>query len=218
MDPLIEWATQAETKRWQNDDATVVRAPDLTRRDRLVVLGRPAAVADLLTEALDESGPGWIVVGDDEVVSALPGLAIEGRFLWMDTTAPTSGPSGGAWLDGDAGVAEFLAVAAPRSYAQPGGTGVRRWAAIHDDDGTLIATAAEAWSAPGLGFIGGVATRPDRRGRGLARAICRFVTNDLLRDNNRVALLTDTWNEPALRTYLRLGYTTRPLAAAMRPD
>ncbi|MFG1609060.1 GNAT family N-acetyltransferase [Actinoplanes sp. NPDC049265] len=214
MDPLIEWAAQAETRRWRNDDAIVVAAPDLARRDRLVVSGRPAAVAGLLAEAYAETGPGYHAVGDEDVMAALPGLGATGHFLWMDTTDPAPGDERGAWLETDDGVAEFLAMAAPRSFAMPGGTGVRRWAAVRDDDGALIATAAEAWSAPGLGFIAGVATHPDRRGQGLAGALCRFVTNDLMRSAGRVALLTDVWNEAAQRTYRRLGYSLRPLMTA----
>jgi hypothetical protein len=71
-------------------------------------------------------GPGYHAVGDDRVMTALPGFGATARFLWMDTTAPTVGDERGAWLAGADGVAEFLAVAAPRSFAVPGGTGVRR--------------------------------------------------------------------------------------------
>jgi ribosomal protein S18 acetylase RimI-like enzyme len=216
VDSLIVWAAQAEIRRWQNEDAIVVAAPDLARRDRFVVSGRPAAVAALLDEAYDEMGPDFFTVGDEAVMTALPGLEPTGRFLWMDTTAVTEGEERGTWQESDAGVGEFLAMAAPRSFALPGGSGVRRWAAVRDDDGALIATAAEAWSAPGLGFIGGVATHPDRRGRGLASALCRFVTNDLMRGAARVGLLADHWNEAAQRVYLRLGYSSRPLAVARR--
>jgi predicted GNAT family acetyltransferase len=74
--------------------------------------------------------------------------------------------------------------------------------------------AAEAWPVPGIGFLAGVATHPDARGRGLAKRLCAFVTDDLLRDNERVALFVDYWNEAALRTYRRLGFTLRPLGAA----
>jgi ribosomal protein S18 acetylase RimI-like enzyme len=202
---------QAETKRWENADGIVIAAPDLARRDRLIVAGEPAA---LLPAAFEAVGPGFAVVGDEAVVGTLPGVEQSGRFLWMDTTSPSRGEERGVWLDSDAGVAEFLAEASPGAFAQPGGTGVRRWAGIRDERGGLIATAAEAWPAPGLGFIGGVATHPAWRGRGLALALCRFVTNDLLRGAERVGLLADHANEAAKRTYLRLGYTLRPLGAA----
>ena len=214
MDPLIVWATQNETKRWQNDDAVVVAAPDLCRRDRLVVHGPPAAVSSLLARAFEEVGPGFHAVGDEATIAEVRGVEMTGRFLWMDTTSATAGEERGGWLPGDGEVASFLAQASPRSFAQPGGTGVRRWAGIRDSSGALIATAAEAWSAPGLGFIGGVATAPARRGEGLAPALCRFVTNDLLHAAERVGLVTDHWNEAAQRTYLRLGYTSRPLGVA----
>jgi ribosomal protein S18 acetylase RimI-like enzyme len=130
------------------------------------------------------------------------------------TPGPAPGPERGAWLDDVAGVADLLREAFPDSYAKPGAPGVLRWAGVRDQDGKLLATAADAWSVRDVGFIAGVATHPGARGTGLASALCAFVTNDMLRSHRRVALFADHWNEAALRTYRRLGFTQRPLAAA----
>jgi predicted GNAT family acetyltransferase len=78
----------------------------------------------------------------------------------------------------------------------------------------LVAVAAEAWSVPEIGFLAGVATRPQARGRGLAASVCAFVTNELLAGRQRVALVADYWNSAAIATYRRLGFTLRPLGAA----
>jgi predicted GNAT family acetyltransferase len=110
-------------------------------------------------------------------------------------------------------VAGLLEEAFPKSHAWPGGDGVRRWAGIHHGR-RLVATAAEAWSVPGIGFLAGVATRPDVRGRGLATAICSFVIDELLGEHDRVALFADYWNAGAIATYTRLGFGLRPVAAA----
>ncbi|WP_062348716.1 GNAT family N-acetyltransferase [Herbidospora yilanensis] len=120
-----------------------------------------------------------------------------------------------AWLDpgAEAEVAAVLAVANPDAYARPGMPGVTRWAGIRDDAGRLIAVGADAWSAPSVGFVGGVATLPEARGSGLAGAICRFLTAALLHRHGRVSLMADDVNTAALAVYRRLGYTRRPVAA-----
>jgi GNAT superfamily N-acetyltransferase len=102
----------------------------------------------------------------------------------------------------------------PDSYARPGDPDVRRWAGVRDHDGRLLAIAAEAWSTDEIGFMAGVTTHPDARGRGLGATLCGFVADELLAGRERVALIVDYWNTAAIATYRRLGFTTRPVAAA----
>jgi ribosomal protein S18 acetylase RimI-like enzyme len=219
-DPLIVWARQdgrPGVRAWSAPGAVAVACPDLSRRDRLAVHGDPDAVAGLLTrEVLPRVGPTYRPLGDETLIAALadrvPQVRMAGRFGWMDVTAPVT-PGRGEWLDDDAAVGRLLEVAFPDSYARPGGSGVRRWAGIRDG-GDLLATAAEAWSSADIGFIAGVTTHPAARGRGLAAALCGFVTDELLRDRRRVALFVDHWNTAALRTYERLGFTLRRLGVA----
>ncbi|WP_061289983.1 GNAT family N-acetyltransferase [Herbidospora cretacea] len=126
-----------------------------------------------------------------------------------------------AWLlDPGAGeeVARVLAVANPDAYARPGMPGISRWAGIRDAAGRLVTVGADAWSAPAVGFIGGVATLPEARGSGLAGVICRFLTGALLARHGRVSLMVDDVNAAALAVYRRLGYTRRLVAASRVPD
>lgn len=218
-DPLIRWARQDDrpgVRVWSGPDAVAVACPDLSRRDRLAVRGTPEAVAALLTEVLPVLGPSYRPLGDEDLIRAVadrvPGLEMVGRFGWMETQDSIHGGTGD-WLTDTKGVGDLLEAAFPKSYAWPGGNGVRRWAGIRDDE-RLLTVAAEAWPVPGIGFLAGVATHPDARGRGLAARLCAFVTDELLRDNERVALFVDYWNEAALRTYRRLGFMLRPLGAA----
>jgi ribosomal protein S18 acetylase RimI-like enzyme len=220
-DPLIVWARQDDkpgVRVWRAGDAVAVAAPDLCRRDRLAVAGHPSAVSALLTEVLPVVGPTYRPLGDEDLIAAVAerveAVEVAGRFAMMHVATPVPGPERGGWLDDLDDVKEFLAEAFPDSYAWPGGSGVRRWAGVRGDDGGLLATAADAWSVPEVGFLAGVATHPAARGTGLATALCAFVTNDLLRTHLRVALFADHWNEAALRTYRRLGFTLRSLAAA----
>ncbi|WP_062436501.1 GNAT family N-acetyltransferase [Herbidospora daliensis] len=110
-------------------------------------------------------------------------------------------------------VARVLAVANPDAYARPGMPGIFRWAGIRDEGGRLVAVGADAWSAPTVGFVGGVATLPRARGSGLAGAICRFLTVALLERHGRVSLMVDDVNAAALAVYRRLGYARRAVAA-----
>ncbi|WP_205315184.1 hypothetical protein, partial [Nonomuraea lactucae] len=77
------------------------------------------------------------------------------------------------------GEAVLLAEHAPRSYAVPGAAGVTRWAGTRIG-GRLAAVAADAWSAPSVGFLAGVATAAPFRGRGLAERVCRWVSRELV--------------------------------------
>ncbi|GAB1818475.1 hypothetical protein HerbRD11066_16390 [Herbidospora sp. RD11066] len=124
------------------------------------------------------------------------------------------------WLEAgaEAEVARVLAVANPDAYARPGMPGVTRWAGIRDTTGHLVAVGADAWSAPTVGFVGGVATLPQARGSGLAGTICRFLTATLLERHGRVSLMVDDVNAAALAVYRRLGYARRLVAATRVPD
>ncbi|MEV0617494.1 GNAT family N-acetyltransferase [Nonomuraea sp. NPDC050404] len=124
------------------------------------------------------------------------------------------GIGGVGWLDGgaEAEVAALLAADAPHSYAVPGASGVTRWAGVRVD-GVLAAVAAEAWSAPTVGLLAGVATRAGLRGRGLAERVCRWVSAELVAAYGRAALMVDDDNPAAIGVYERIGYRRRRLLA-----
>lgn len=77
-----------------------------------------------------------------------------------------------------------------------------------------MARAADAWSAPGVGFLAGVATAERARGRGAGSAVCGLALDGLVAEHGTAALIVDTWNTAAIRLYRRLGLSWRPLAAA----
>lgn len=223
--PLIRWAASARQARvWRRPDAVIVACPDLSNWDRLVMNGDPDALAVLMREVLPQVGGTFRPFGPEElvadVVARVPELEVSARFAWMETTEPVgsrapAGPRPG-WLTEDAWpeAGALIEESFPDSYAKPSRPGVRRWAGIRDAGGRLIAVAAEAWSTDEIGFLAGVTTHPDARGRGLAARLCAFVTDEQLVGRERVALLADYWNTAAIATYRRLGFTTRPVAAA----
>jgi hypothetical protein len=220
-DTMIMWAGQGlagPVRAWRNGDAVVIASPELSQRDRLSVLGPVVELGPLVGEVLAEVGPSFRPFGDEAVVRELaervPEVEFGAGFGWMDTAAASEVPTVAAWLDGDTGVEAVLNEAAPGSYAWPGRPGVRRWAAVTDESGTLSSVAAEAWSSPQVGFVAGVATRPRLRGQGLSGQVCAFVTTELAKYHGRVGLMVDAANAAAISVYRRLGYTYRAVAAA----
>ena len=227
-DPICVWAAQGFTgtsRAWTGADrrAVAVAAPALSARDRLVLHGDPDSAARLVEAVLSEVGPAFRPLGDralvEQVAQQVPALTYVGSFGWMDGTAADIGPapaSTAAWLPRTAEpeVAALLQRHYPGSYAKPGIPGVRRWAGIRDDTGALVAVGADAWSAPTVGLVGGIAVRPAARGRGTGRRLVGFLLAEAVRGYGRAALMVDDDNDPALRLYKSLGLRYRPVGAA----
>ncbi|MER7504943.1 GNAT family N-acetyltransferase [Nonomuraea pusilla] len=242
-DDLVMWTAQGLSggaRAWAMGDAVVAACPEVSRRDRVAVWGGAACAAVLLRHALAEVGPHYRPFGETELVrdvlAKVEGLEVAGGFSWMTLDGPPAralapdaapgGPdaAGGApgeavgWLEPEAygEVAALLAAGAPESYAVPGAPGVRRWAGVRVG-GTLAAVAADAWSAPTVGLLAGVATAAALRGRGLAGRVCRWVAARLVAEHGRVALMVDDDNPVAVAVYERIGFRRRRVLAAYVP-
>ncbi|MEU9834009.1 GNAT family N-acetyltransferase [Streptosporangium sp. NPDC048047] len=226
-DALLLWAAQgvrAGVRAWTWGRALAVACPDLNRRDRMAVRGPAPQVASLVRSLAPRLGPSWRLLGERPLMDELAGpLGVEPvGFEWMDTDRPplpASGEKAGdgpvRWLgDADGEVTALLDEASPSAWARPGVAGVRRWAGLRDERGRLIATAADAWSCPQVGFVAGVATAPAHRSRGHAERVCRFVLEELAAGCGRAALMVDSDNPVAIGIYERLGLRRRPVAAS----
>ncbi|GAA3262216.1 GNAT family N-acetyltransferase [Nonomuraea helvata] len=222
-DDLLMWAAQGlrgGARAWAFGDAVVAAAPGASRRDRLAVWGGVSCAVELVGHALAELGPSYRPFGERELVgevtAKLDGLEPAGTFSWMSLSAlQRPAPDGVGWLEpaADAEVAALLAADAPDSYAVPGWAGVSRWAGVRVE-GELAAVAADAWSAPTVGLLAGVATRARFRGRGLAERVCRWVSRELLTGYGRAALMVDDDNAAAITVYERIGYRRRRVLAS----
>ena len=222
-DPLLVWAAQGMrpgVRAWSLGDAAAVACRNVCSRDRLALRGSPADVIALV-ERVRPRVRDFHPVGDEDLIAAIPGVTLDARFGWMDTTTATgmARDHEPRWLhDPEEEVAAFLKLHHPGSFAWPGDAGITRWAGIRDRNGDLLAVGADAWSVPEIGFIAGVATRTDARGRGLGRDLCAFLTDEMIAGRGRVALMVDHSNTAAVRTYEKLGYTMRRIAAATFQD
>ncbi|MDT0267457.1 GNAT family N-acetyltransferase [Streptomyces sp. DSM 44915] len=231
-DGLSLWAAQGRrddrlgpgVRAWRQGSALAVASPN-ARQNRLAISGDGADAAALARRALAEVGPSYRLLGEaaliDALVGQLPTLTPVHNFFWMETTRPTGAATAGArWLDAreEKEATSLFDRFFPDSYAQPGRTGVRRWAGVLGEVNGVgaepLAVAADAWSAAGCGFMGGVVTHPAARGRGLARAVSGFLLDALLAQHGRAALMVLTGNTPAIATYERLGMHKRRCGAA----
>lgn len=76
------------------------------------------------------------------------------------------------------------------------------------EDGRLVCAAGThvLSDEQGVAALGNIATRPDRRGRGLARAATAFIAQKLAARVCHLGMNVATDNEPALRCYTSLGF------------
>ncbi|MFI9591411.1 GNAT family N-acetyltransferase [Nonomuraea sp. NPDC052265] len=226
-DDLVMWTAQdlrGQARAWALRDAVVAGAPRISVYDRLAVWGDPDDAAELVRHALAELGPTYRPLGERElmrrVAAGLEGVRESGSFSWMSLRAAPEVPVPEAgWLEGEADqeIAALLAGDAPSSYAVPGVAGVRRWAGVRVGR-ELAAVAADAWSAPSVGLLAGVATAARFRGRGLAERVCTWVSSQLVATHGRAALMVDDVNAAAIKVYERIGYRRRPVLACHVAD
>ncbi|MFD7470874.1 GNAT family N-acetyltransferase [Streptomyces sp. NPDC059837] len=136
----------------------------------------------LARKVLAEVGPAYRPLGEARLIDALaaqlPDPEPDHHYLWMETDSRPGTMSGEVeWLDADQALraGPLFDRFFPGSYAKQGAS-AHRWAeAVAEPDGEPLAVAADAWSARGCGYLAGVVTHPDARGRGLSRAVCGFV-------------------------------------------
>lgn len=222
------WAGQglsASGQAWVHRGAVAVACPALSGLNRLVVHGPPVAAACLVEAIVPVLAGSYVAVGDADLISAVTTavacLAPRNQFGWMDAVSMPPGVrsrqarwlSAGDWPE----VTDLLGRVFPDSLARPAEAGVRAWAGIKDGSGSLAATAADAWSAPGVGFLAGVAVSESARGQGYGRDACHFVLEDLITAHGRASLMVHDWNEPAIRIYRGLGMSWRQLGSAWIP-
>lgn len=205
---------------WVHRGAVGVFAPALNCRDRLVLAGDPTGVAEIIQDVLPELPDSTRPLVPAELAGGLRErlpLIERATFGWMEHRGPIRTPRpptgyGWGWRGDDASLGRLLDVANPDAWVRPGAPGALRWYGA-SVGGRLVSVAAEAWSARGTGFIGGVATASGHRGLGLSTVVCGRLAEALLAARGAVSLMVNADNHPAIRAYTRLGFSYRAVTA-----
>jgi GNAT superfamily N-acetyltransferase len=196
---------------------------------RFALLGANGSLAALFSTS---SGTPWLLaLGSDSVASAralgadleqasrwtvpraAEALLGEERSRWdwwlIDTRpawpapAPTVVDLG---IDHDEEIARLLAIASPTASTPPGDPEVQTWHGIRARGELIAVGAAIRWSS-GAPVLASIATHPDHRGRGHARAVTASLTDWFMdRGEMRVHLGMYAANESARATYTAIGY------------
>lgn len=187
------------------------------------VLRYPAAIAPFLgvpREGMDVAAAVEAMVAPDESVYLLgvapaepPGWRLEalGRLEQMVCEAPLPEVPGPDFIAlGEAHRDDVLALTAKvyPHYFRPRTMDLGRYFGIYED-GHLAAIVGERMGPPGFREVSAVCTDPDFLGRGYARRLMAWLSNDLLASGLTPFLHVSPGNSRALALYARNGYATR---------
>ncbi len=105
---------------------------------------------------------------------------------------------------------DLLAEANPDAGLRPGSPGVLTWAAVADEDGTLLACGAARPHTPGVPHLSSIAVHPRARRQGLGAAVTVALVRRLLRTAPAVSLALWAGNDAARALYDGLGFVGGP--------
>jgi ribosomal protein S18 acetylase RimI-like enzyme len=176
-----------------------------------------AACADGSTEAV--AALGALAHADDDMSllereppSPPPGIALKmsAAGVQMVLTALAPGPDAAFVALGDEDAADMLALA---TLTKPGPFRARthklgRFIGVREN-GLLIAMAGERLQTDEFVEVSGICTHPDHRGRGLAAALTRVVSQRILDEGRTPFLHAYASNTGAISVYRKLGFEHR---------
>lgn len=228
---LLEGASRWVIGRSWASPHSVLLDTVLTSGERgLVGLGDPSALAPVLAAVLLEPSPPPLVSVSRGVWERLPADTVQAVGLrrtlewdWLATgVAPPRQPEEERVVplltaDEREAVARLLALAYPSGWKVAEDRPDQQWWGWRDEDGTLLGSAGARRLAPdGPVRLGGIATHPTARRRGIASALTAVVTREALASAPWVSLAVRSDNEPARALYLGLGFHVRAELETLR--
>lgn len=226
-DPLVRWMVAPPGARGLTGDMSVDR-PCIAEGRQVAWLGRAGRAGERWVTGLGEE-PQIVaqLVATMAAEHEVDGVTLtEAAFGLLPT--PLRSPDPGRWsfwtldrtdavLDSSGSVE--LALDDPRiapllehsdsAHVFPGNARLVRWAGV-EQGGELLCVAGQVTEASGAAHLLSVCTRPDVRGRGLARRACSLLVEEAFREGAPVVVLEMyTANEAGRRTYSALGFVER---------
>jgi ribosomal protein S18 acetylase RimI-like enzyme len=132
------------------------------------------------------------------------------RMAWVDRSRVLGvDASAIEWLDPSSlgEVLRFYRDAYPDHWFSPRMLETGLYVALRHDDRLACAAGVHVFSKRhGVAALGNVATRPELRGRGLARRACAALLSRLESEASLVGLNVESTNEAAIRCYASLGF------------
>lgn len=183
----------------------------------------PAALRRLLAEA-DAAGAlpprfyAHLTPGMETVLAGRHALELLGHNRKMALAAPVAGPRDTATDDditrlgpADAGEAvAFYAASYPASYFEPVNLERGPYLAIRDGRGLAAVAGVHVYSpVKRVASLGNIATRPDARGRGLARRVTAALCRLLQREIDVIGLNVRADHASAIACYRGVGFEIR---------
>lgn len=129
---------------------------------------------------------------------------------WAIDGHPSSDPMAAEVVDlateHDDEIRELLAVASPTASSPPGDPQICTWHGVRSEGRLVAVGAAIRWKS-GAPVLASIATHPEYRGKGLARAVTSSLTRYFrAQGEGRITLGMYAANESARRTYTAVGY------------
>ena len=179
--------------------------------------GDPAALHRLLAEAAGELPPRFyahLTPGAEAAIADRHELELLGHHRKMALAAPVDGrPDGDVVRLGPADAGEavaFYAASYPSGYFEPVNLERGPYVAIRDGRGIAAVAGVHVYSpARRVASLGNIATRPDARGRGLARRVTAALCRLLQAEIDVIGLNVRADNAAAIACYRGVGFEIR---------
>lgn len=230
---LLEGARRWSIVRsWQTDRSVLLDTVLGSGRRGLVGLGDAGQLAAVLAGVLVEPAAPeqasvtrgvWDRLPADVLASARYRPALLWDWLACDRPPPTQAGEEHVrpliTQDEREEVLAFLATAYPAGWKVPRDQAEQRWWGWRDDAGALLGTAgARALTPGGPARLGGIATHPTARRRGIASALTAVATRESLAAAPWVSLAIRADNAAARSVYTRLGFVIHAELETLRRE
>lgn len=215
-DPLVRWMVARDDRPCLSHGSNVAWLGRASRPGEKWVTGlgdEPSVVARLVTGIAAAHAVDGVTVTESafDLLPASLRSPQPGRWCFWTLDPDVVGHDSAGTVDvalDDPRIAPLLEFS-DSAHVFPGDPRIVRWAGV-ESDGELLCVAGQATEPSGAAHLLSVCTRPDARGRGLARRACSRLIELARRDGAPMIVLEMySANESGRRAYSSLGFVER---------